>query len=84
MYLIIVTTGALFGNKQSIAFATDLQFRLQEVLIQPWLDCGNLDEETDLQIGQARALTAGAALFYGHQRTFLYAQKIGSVLVAQA
>ena len=83
LYLAMVSIGAMYGGKQASAFGTMLHNRLREEMVRPHFDYDVTDKDT-LPLGQARSLTQAAALYFGQQRAFSYAQHIGGTLVAQA
>lgn len=83
LYLAMASIGAMYGGKNAASFGMTLHARLREELIEPFFDYDIADKDM-LSLGQARSLTQAAALYFGHERAFSFAQHIGANLVAQA
>ena len=83
LYLVMVSIGAMYGNRNSSSFGIALHHRLRDILIQPALEL-DLPEGLMLPLGQARSLTQAASLYFGHQRAFSYAAHLGGALIVQA
>lgn len=82
-YLAMASIGAMYSGRKGSVFGTMLHNRLRDELINPLLDI-DLPQDKMLPLGQARALTQAAALYFGQKRAFSFAHHLGGALVAQA
>lgn len=83
LYLAMASIGAMYGSRSEGVMGTMLHTRLREELIKPLLDL-QFPRKSLLALGQARVLTQAAALYFGHQHAFSYAQQLSGSLLSLA
>lgn len=83
LYLALGTIGSMYGGNHSSQYGSLMHESLREFLAQSLFDFQVTDDDC-VSLAIARSLTQVAALYFGHNRAFSYAQHLGSILIAQA
>ena len=83
LYLALGTIGSMYGGNHSSQYGSLMHEHLREFLAQSLFDFQVTDDDC-VSLAIARSLTQVAALYFGHNRAFSYAQHLGSILIAQA
>ncbi|KAN0116950.1 hypothetical protein V8E51_002927 [Hyaloscypha variabilis] len=83
LYLTLSSIGAMYSGLKECHFGQMMHECIRKKLLAVAFEIEDLDDDF-LWLGQARLLTQVAALYFGQNRAFSYAQHLGSVLAAQA
>jgi hypothetical protein len=83
LYLALGAIGSMYGGNHSSQYGSLMHQHLRELLAQSLFDF-LVTEDDCVSLAIARSLTQVAALYFGHNRAFSYAQHLGSIVIAQA
>ncbi|KAH8890175.1 hypothetical protein GQ53DRAFT_180915 [Thozetella sp. PMI_491] len=81
LYLVLVSTGAMYADNKSGFFGTKMHARVQACLVEP-LELRDPDYDSPW-LAQARCISRMAALYFGQSRAISHAHHLGTLLVAQ-
>ncbi|KAF9768976.1 hypothetical protein IL306_013677 [Fusarium sp. DS 682] len=82
LYLVLVSIGAMYSEGSGAKFGAALHQVIRQRLLMP-IELDLVSDDSTIWLAQARLHTQVAALYFGQQKAFSYAQHLGALLVAQ-